>query len=121
MKSERGAMLIMVAISLLALTLFSAFVFDQGILYVARRQAQNAADAGALAAMTALMEHPADLAGARESARAIAHRNAVWNEAPAPADVLVDLVIACPPDTGAGVSCARVDVMRGGLDRFGTL
>jgi Flp pilus assembly protein TadG len=48
-KGERGAILIQVAISIMALTAFTAFVVDYGVLWVARGQAQNAADAGALA------------------------------------------------------------------------
>src|SRR5437867_1366842 len=48
-KCERGAILIQVAISIMALTAFTAFVVDYGVLWVARGQAQNAADAGALA------------------------------------------------------------------------
>jgi uncharacterized membrane protein len=36
------------------LTALTAFVVDYGVLWVARRQAQNAADAGALAGATAL-------------------------------------------------------------------
>src|SRR6266513_4961135 len=48
-KCERGAILIQVAISIVALTAFTAFVVDYGVLWVARGQAQNAADAGALA------------------------------------------------------------------------
>src|SRR5213592_3728908 len=50
---ERGAVLIQVAISILALTAFTTFVVDYGVLWVARGQAQNAADAGALAGATA--------------------------------------------------------------------
>jgi Flp pilus assembly protein TadG len=46
---ERGAILIQVAIAILALTAFSAFVVDYGVLWVARGQTQSAADAGALA------------------------------------------------------------------------
>src|SRR5206468_4796273 len=53
-KCERGAILIQVAISIMALTAFSAFVVDYGVLWVARGQAQNAADAGALAGAIAL-------------------------------------------------------------------
>src|SRR5439155_3356010 len=51
---ERGAILIQVAISILALTAFAAFVVDYGVLWVARSQAQNAADAGALAGAISL-------------------------------------------------------------------
>src|ERR1043166_1987618 len=51
---ERGAILVHTAISILMLTAFTAFVVDYGVLWVARGQAQNAADAGALAGATAL-------------------------------------------------------------------
>ncbi len=39
-------MLVQVAIALVGLIAFSAFVIDYGVMWVARRQAQNAADAG---------------------------------------------------------------------------
>ncbi len=48
-RSERGAILIQVGIALMVLVGFSAFVADYGSFWLARRQAQNAADAGALA------------------------------------------------------------------------
>ena len=47
--SERGVSLIQVAVSILVLTGFSAFVVDHGVLMVARGQAQNVADSAALA------------------------------------------------------------------------
>ena len=53
-RSERGAILIQVALSMVVLTAFSAFVIDYGVMWVGRRQAQNAADAGALAGAIAL-------------------------------------------------------------------
>ena len=120
-RSERGAIIIMVAICLLALTLLSAFAIDLGVLYVSRRQAQNSADAAAMSAAINMRDDPSDLTQARAVARRVANANAVWAEAPAAADVLVDLVITCPPGTGGGSGCVRVDVMRGGVDRFGTL
>src|SRR4249919_3825068 len=52
--SERGIALIMVAIQILVLTALSAFVLDYGMLWLGRRQAQNAADSGALAGSIAL-------------------------------------------------------------------
>ena len=52
--SQRGAVLIHVAIAMIGLTGFSALVVDYGILWSGRRQAQNAADAAALAAATSL-------------------------------------------------------------------
>ena len=43
--SERGAILVHVAIAMLALIAVNTFVVDYGVMWVARRQAQNAADA----------------------------------------------------------------------------
>ena len=112
--SERGAVLIHVAISLLGLIAFSTFVVDYGVLWAARRQAQNAADAAALAGAISMgfvdMEDQ-DLA--RQSALVVAGENAVWGEAPdvTPADVTFPV---CPPGSpGAGTNaCIRVDVFR---------
>src|SRR5437773_10538844 len=52
--SERGAVLVQASILLLVLIGFTAFVFDYGVMWVARNQAQTAADAGALAGAIAL-------------------------------------------------------------------
>jgi hypothetical protein len=118
-QSERGVIIIIVAVFLLALTLFSALAVDQGILYASRRQAQNAADAGAMAAAIHLMWDGTDVPGARVAARTLAHANPIWGEAPAPADVLVAVPIPCPPGSGVGISCVKVDVFRGGTDDTG--
>ena len=112
-------MLIMVAICLLALTALSAVIFDYGVVWTSRRQAQNSADAAAMSAAINMRDDPSDLVQARAAARAVAAANTVWTQAPAAADVLVDLVITCPPGTGGGSGCVRVDVMRGATDRFG--
>ena len=53
-ENDRGAALIHVAAALLALMAFSTFVMDYGVYWSARRQAQNAADAAALAGAVAL-------------------------------------------------------------------
>ena len=45
---ERGAVLVHVAVTLVGLVAFSALTIDYGVLWTSRRQAQNAADAGAL-------------------------------------------------------------------------
>lgn len=52
--SERGQFLVMLAVMLLALLAMLALVLDGGTLYLRRREAQNAADAGALAGARAL-------------------------------------------------------------------
>ena len=54
-RDDRGAILIHMALSILVLTGMLAFVLDHGMMWTARRQAQNAADAGALAAGEALI------------------------------------------------------------------
>ena len=50
---DRGAVLIHVALGVLALAAFTTFVADYGLMWTSRRQAQNSADAGALAGITA--------------------------------------------------------------------
>ena len=44
---DRGAILVHVAFALLALMAFASFTVDFGVMWASRRQAQNAADAGA--------------------------------------------------------------------------
>src|SRR5437764_8283836 len=53
-RDERGMSLILVAIGLTAFMAASVLAVDVGMLMTARNQAQNAADAGALAGATAL-------------------------------------------------------------------
>ena len=81
---ERGAVLIQVAVALLALLALSAFVFDYGVMWASRGQAQNAADAGALAgAIVAGLRQPhRRRRRARDGASPIAHANLVWGQAP---------------------------------------
>lgn len=103
-----------VAIALLGLMALSTFVIDYGVLWAARRQAQNAADAGALAGAVSLgFVDFADQAMARQSALAVAAQNRIWGAAPdiSPGDVTFP---ACPVGApGAGTnSCIRVDVFR---------
>jgi Flp pilus assembly protein TadG len=109
---ERGAILVHVAFGLIALMAFSTFVIDYGVFWLSRRQAQNSADAGALAGAIALAFDSYTEAAARESALAAALANPVFGEAPS---VLPDTDIRfdpCPPDHGGGSGCVRVDVYR---------
>jgi Flp pilus assembly protein TadG len=48
-RAERGAMLVLVAVTLVVLLAVAALAIDLGMLYVARNEAQRAADAAALA------------------------------------------------------------------------
>lgn len=114
--SERGAILIQTVIAMIGLTAFSAFVVDYGVLWSARRQAQNSADAAAIAAASYLgYTDPSDVNGARTAAIDAAAQNRVWGEAPdiGAADVAV---VPCPsnaPGYGTpGLTCVRADVYR---------
>src|SRR5262245_56166235 len=94
---ERGAVLIQVAVSLLALLALSSFVFDYGVMWASRGQAQTAADAGALSgALSLAFDSPTDQEGARARAIAVTARNRVWGQAPNVIDSDVTFP-ACPP------------------------
>jgi hypothetical protein len=127
---ERGAVLIQVAIAILVLTAFTAFVLDYGVLWVARNQAQNAADAGALAGAIArayddLANPPvsggkADLS-ARRAALCASGSATCPSTSPFPNPVWpgqagkssgVDVTWTCP--SGLTGRCVRVDVYRDG-------
>jgi hypothetical protein len=119
---QRGAVLIHVAIALLGLVAFSAFVVDYGIMWVSRGQAQTSADAGALSGAIALaFEGATDFDGAKQKARAIALANAVFGQAP-DVDLGIGLLDGdvtfpeCPPNTpGLPDTCVKVDVYRNQL------
>jgi len=114
-RAERGAILVQTAIMLVGLTAFGAFIVDYGVLWTARRQVQNAADAAALAAAISLgFDAPGDQARARQNAIIAVGQNPVWG---APADMGAGDVTfpPCPvgavPAQGGGV-CVRVEVFR---------
>src|SRR6187549_1522126 len=95
--SQRGAVLVQVAIMLLGLTAMSAFVVDYGVMWVSRRQAQNSADAAAMAGAISMgFVSMTNQALARQAAIDAANQNGVWGQAPniTPADVTFP---ACPP------------------------
>lgn len=110
---ERGAVLIYVAIALVALLAFTGLVVDYGLMWVSRRQAQNAADAGALAGAVSLAYvAPTDLDRARAAAVAMARTNLVWGQPPAVEDSDV-FIEPCPPGSpGLPDNCIRVNVYR---------
>jgi hypothetical protein len=114
--SERGAVVIQVAVCLVALLAFSALVVDYGVMWASRGQAQNAADAGALSGAIALaFDSGTDFAGAKVKARAVALQNWVWGQSP---DVqLTDVTFPpCPPGApGLPDTCVKVDVYRNQL------
>ena len=112
-QNERGAVLIQVAVALLALLALSSFVFDYGVMWASRGQAQNSADAGALSgAISLAFDSSTDQDGARAKAIALARRNQVWTQAPdiTNADVTFP---PCPPGApGLPDTCVKVDVFR---------
>jgi Flp pilus assembly protein TadG len=112
--SERGAVLVHVAIATVGLLALSAVTVDFGVKWIARAQAQNAADAGALAGAIALsFDDPNDLTDAgmaKQSALRYALANPVWGQAPA-VNVSTDITFPACPD-GTSDQCVQVDVFR---------
>ena len=119
---ERGAIIIHVAFALLALLAFSAFVVDMGVMWVSRRQAQNAADAGALAGAVALMRDGGSSTEAAKSALQWASNNAIFGRqfrgnvrvtfSGASGTCGPSCDISPIPPCGDQPGCVRVDVFR---------
>jgi hypothetical protein len=111
---ESGAVLVHTGIAMIGLLGFSALSVDYGMLWVARRQAQNAADAGALAAAISFaFGDPNDLARVRAVGEAAAKANAVWGEIPSVVAATDVIIGTCPPSTpGDPDMCVRVNVYR---------
>ncbi len=119
MKTERGAIIVHVAVALVPLLVFAGIVLDQGAFYVARTQAQAAADAGALAGAIELLANPTGVANATAWAERFAGtENAVWGQGVGAANVNVTYPQPCPD--GIDPNCIRVDVYRG-MNRAGTV
>jgi hypothetical protein len=110
---ERGTILVQVAVAMTALLGLSTFVFDYGVMWVSRGQAQNSADAAALAgAISLAFDDPTDQPGARAKARAVARANHVFGVAPDVTDADITFP-ACPPGApGLPDTCVRVEVFR---------
>jgi Flp pilus assembly protein TadG len=122
-RSNRGAILINVAIGLMVFIGVSAFVVDYGVMWVGRNQAQNAADAGALAGAVAMAfdtngwTDRTPTGPARASALQMTQLHSIWGVAPN-VDVNTDVFFTgnpaamCPPDANGLTPCIRVDVYR---------
>jgi Flp pilus assembly protein TadG len=114
LRSERGAVLIHVGVAMIGLLGFCAVSIDYGVMWTARRQAQNAADAAALAGAVSLaFNDPADTNRARFAAEAAGEANLVWGQAPN-IDPATDITIGTCPTGIANSSdvCVRADVYR---------
>jgi Flp pilus assembly protein TadG len=118
MEDERGVSLIIVAIMILVLTAMSSLVLDYGVVWLGRHQAQNAADAGALAGVQALAKDDSTwTAGAAlnsvtdRSANGVAQVNKVLGATPG-----TEALAECPTwmTAPANVNCVRVNVYRDG-------
>ncbi len=112
-RAQEGAVFVQVGIALFVLMAFNVFVLDYGMLWVARGQAQNAADAGALAGAVArgfddfdINPHSRHSVAAR-SASGVAQANSVWQQPAAPV-----VSFDCP--SGATGRCTTVAVFRDG-------
>lgn len=109
---ERGAILVQTAAMLVGLTAMSAFVVDYGILWTARRQIQNSADAAAMAAALSLaFDAPGDQARARANALTAVNANKVWGQAASMEDSDVTFS-GCPSGSVGLGACVRVQVFR---------
>ena len=120
--SEGGAILLHVAIAMMTLIAVNTFVVDYGVMWVGRRQAQNAADAGALAGAVAMAFDPDGLIDrtetgpARQAARQVALSNGIWGEAP-DVNIATDVFFTDQPvnecrDPDGNARCIRVNVYR---------
>ena len=111
---ERGAVLVHTAIAMLGLMAFSALVIDYGALWLSRSQAQNAADAAALAGATSLAyDDPDDIARAQATAAAAGEVNLVLGEAPSIIPATDVQLVPCPPGApGLPDTCIRANVYR---------
>lgn len=113
--TERGAVLIHVAIAIVVIMMFSAWILDGGVMWNARTQAQTAADAGALAGAIARAydesaDPPSSSGKTVAAINAVVAANQVWNQAVAPT-----ISWTCPASAfggTAGKGCVQVDVTR---------
>jgi hypothetical protein len=108
-RSERGSAIIFVGLTLPALLGFLALGIDLGMLFVARTDAQRAADAAALAGASAFIDNSSDEAAAPAQARAMeyARRNTFRN---GPIDSSEITVTVIPDSMKVGVLVRRDSV-----------
>jgi hypothetical protein len=124
-RRESGAVVVHVVVALTALVAFSALTIDYGVMWMSRRQAQNAADSAALAgAISLAYDNPTDWDRARASAEDTGEANEIFGAAPDiirgagfGTDVLEDISFpespsdSCPSG-GPLDTCVRVNVYR---------
>jgi hypothetical protein len=92
-KMERGQSLVIIALGIIAFVAMLALVLDGANAYAARRQAQNAADAGALAGANYMCKNLSD-PNVIINTKSTANQYAVLNGAVDPAEVIPNLSAA---------------------------
>ena len=123
LRSERGVSLIHVGIAIFVVMGFSAFVLDHGVMLVARGQAQNVADAAAIAAVTTRVKD--EPGNANPAVNGITEKvlvktvesNGIFGGAPT--DTGRTWEWGCP--TGISGWCVQVSVYRDGTNSSTTL
>lgn len=120
MRTERGAVLIFVAVALVGLMAFASIVVDYGAMWVARGQAQNAADAGALAGAVSLA-HTQGTQHAHDAAVAVTKDNHIFGRGAFDPEIVVTVPLVCPTPYNIPTpvqACVKVDVQRQDLPTF---
>jgi hypothetical protein len=126
LRSDRGSVLVHVAVAITGLVAFSALSIDYGAMWVARRQAQNAADAAALAgAISLAYDSPTDYDRARAQSRMTGQNNWVFGLQPNitlgagnSTNITEDISFplspsdSCPSPGSVVDTCVRVNVYR---------
>lgn len=116
LKSRRGSMLAIIAVSMLGILSVMALAADIGAVYLARAEAQRAADAAALAGLQAMIERP-DLPGrARQIAEQFAAANTVRGT-PVSLDPS-DIEFSVMPDTFFQVEVHRTEARGNPIPMF---
>ncbi len=126
--SVRGAVLVHVAVAIIGLLAFCALTIDYGVMWVSRAQAQNAADAAALAGAVSLaFDNGTDFDRARMMAKKVGEANKVFggtlsitqgsgtggNSTDDISFMGPTFTNQCPPGFAAsGDTCIRVNVYR---------
>jgi hypothetical protein len=112
-RAERGAVLVHVAVAMMGLLAFSAVSIDLGTLWIARGQAQNAADAAALSGGVSLAYiDETDVAAAQAAASVVAQQHSIWGAPVIPAEVTAEAG-SCPVGSpGVAGICMGVRVSR---------